>query len=188
MVYYNIDLDQESMNEKFKIDFPFKLINNSLQISKDINIISFLTAKGNCLIYDQNGNNKPSLNPTGQENFIFCKFERESICLGTNNGKIYIYNIYDNKPKYFINYNSILKIRHNYQLNLLNSESEYHNYYTSEEYDLGIKLICLNEKKDEIFLSFADNSILLSSLSLLINESQNNNEENNDFTRNKKYF
>ena len=188
LVYYNIDLDQESMNEKFKIDFPFKLINNSLQISKDINIISFLTAKGNCLIYDQNGNNKPSLNPTGQENFIFCKFERESICLGTNNGKIYIYNIYDNKPKYFINYNSILKIRHNYQLNLLNSENANRNYYTSDEYDLGIKLICLNEKKDEIFLSFADNSILLSSLSLLINESQNNNEENNDFTRNKKYF
>ena len=190
LVYYNIDLDQESMQEKFKIDFPFKLINNSLQISKEINIISFLTIKGNCLIYDQNGNNKPSLNPTGQEYFIFCKFERESICLGTNNGKIYIYNIYDNKPKYFINYNSILKIRHNYQLNILNSESEYHNYYTSEEYDLGIKLINLNEKNDEIFLRFADNSILLSSLSLLINETQNNNNNNedNDFTRNKKYF
>ena len=104
------------MNEKFKIDFPFKLINNSLQISKEINIISFLTIKGNCLIYDQNGNNKPSLNPTGQEYFIFCKFERESICLGTNNGKIYIYNIYDNKPKYFINYNSILKIHRSFLL------------------------------------------------------------------------
>ena len=81
LVYYNIDLDQESMNEKFKIDFPFRLINNSLQISKDINIISFLTIKGNCLIYDQNGNNKPSINPIGQEYFVCCKFEKESICL-----------------------------------------------------------------------------------------------------------
>ena len=189
LVYYNIDLDQESMNEKLKIDFPFRLINNSLQISKDINIISFLTIKGNCLIYDQNGNNKPSINPFGQEYFIYCKFERESICLGTNNGKIYIYNIYDNKPKYFINYNSILKIRHNYQLNLLNAISEYYNYYTSEEYDLGIKLIYLNEKYDEIFIRFKDNSILLSPLSLLINDTQNNNNnQNNDFSRYKNYF
>ena len=189
LVYYNIDLDQESMNEKFKIDFPFRLINNSLEISKDINIISFLTIKGNCLIYDQNGNNKPSINPIGQEYFIYCKFERETICLGTNNGKVYIYNIYDNKPKYFINYNAILKIRHNYQLNMLNKVSEYYNYYTSEEYDLGIKLIYLNEKYDEIFLRFADNSILFSSLSLLINETQNkNNNTSNDFSRNQDYF
>jgi hypothetical protein len=36
---------------------------NSLIINKDINIIAFLTAKGSCLIYDQNGNNKPSINP-----------------------------------------------------------------------------------------------------------------------------
>ena len=189
LVYYNIDLDQESMNEKFKIDFPFGLINNSLEISKDINIISFLTIKGNCLIYDQNGNNKPSINPLGQEYFIYCKFEKESICLGTNNGKIYIYNIYDNKPKYFINYNAILKIRHNYQLNMLNKVSEYYNYYTSEEYDLGIKMIYLNEKYDEIFLRFADNSILLSPLSLLINETQDKNiSDGNDFSRNKNYF
>ena len=186
LVYYNIDLDQESMNEKFKIDFPFRLINNSLQISKDINIISFLTIKGNCLIYDQNGNNKPSINPIGQEYFVYSKFERETICLGTNNGKIYIYNIYDNKPKYFINYNSILKIRHNYQLNMLNKVSEYYNYYTSEEYDLGIKLIYLNEKYDEIFIRFADNSILLSPLSLLINDNRNNND--NDFSRKLDYF
>ena len=58
IVYYNIDLDQENISEKLKKDFPFRLIKNSLQISKDINIISFLTIKGNCLIYDQNGNNK----------------------------------------------------------------------------------------------------------------------------------
>ena len=185
LAYYNIDLDQENMNEKFKIDFPFALLNNSLKISKDINIISFLTLKGSCLIYDQNGNNKPSINPIGQEYFISSKFERESICLGTNNGKIYIYNIYDHKPKYFINYNSILKIRHNYQLNNLNAAREYFNYYSSEEYDLGVKLIYFKEEYDEIFLRFADNSILLSPLSLLINKSQN---ENYDFSRYKNHF
>ena len=185
LVYYTIDIDQENMSEKYKIDFPFVLINNSLEISKYINIISFLTVKGNCLIYDQNGNNKPSINPIGQEYFISCKFERESICLGTNNGKIYIYNIYNNKPKYFINYNSILKIRRNYQLNNLNAVSEYHNYYTSEEYDLGVKLIFFNEKYDEIFLRFADNSILLSPLSLLIHKSP---DDIDTFSRYQDYF
>ena len=185
LVYYTIDIDQENMSEKYKIDFPFVLINNSLEISKYINIISFLTVKGNCLIYDQNGNNKPSINPIGQEYFISCRFERESICLGTNNGKIYIYNIYNNKPKYFINYNSILKIRRNYQLNNLNAVSEYHNYYTSEEYDLGVKLIFFNEKYDEIFLRFADNSILLSPLSLLIHKSP---DDIDTFSRYQDYF
>ena len=185
LVYYNIDLDQENMSEKFKIDFPCKLLNNSLQISKDINIIAFLNLKGSCLIYDQNGNNKPSINPIGQEYFICCKFERESICLGTNNGKVYIYNIYDNKPKYFINYNSILRIRHNYQMNNLSSENEYNKYYTSEEYDLGLKSIYFNEQYDEIFLSFADNSILLSPLSILTNNQQN---DANDFSRYNNYF
>ena len=185
LVYYTIDIDQENMSEKYKIDFPFGLINNSLEISKYINIISFLTVKGNCLIYDQNGNNKPSINPIGQEYFISCRFERESICLGTNNGKIYIYNIYNNKPKYFINYNSILKIRRNYQLNNLNAVSEYHNYYTSEEYDLGVKLIFFNEKYDEIFLRFADNSILLSPLSLLIHKSP---DDIDTFSRYQDYF
>ena len=185
LVYYTIDIDQENMSEKYKIDFPFALINNSLEISKYINIISFLTVKGNCLIYDQNGNNKPSINPIGQEYFISCRFERESICLGTNNGKIYIYNIYNNKPKYFINYNSILKIRRNYQLNNLNAVSEYHNYYTSEEYDLGVKLIFFNEKYDEIFLRFADNSILLSPLSLLIHKSP---DDIDTFSRYQDYF
>ena len=185
LVYYTIDIDQENMSEKYKIDFPFGLINNSLEISRYINIISFLTVKGNCLIYDQNGNNKPSINPIGQEYFISCKFERESICLGTNNGKIYIYNIYNNKPKYFINYNSILKIRRNYQLNNLNAVSEYHNYYTSEEYDLGVKLIFFNEKYDEIFLRFADNSILLSPLSLLIHKSP---DDIDTFSRYQDYF
>ena len=185
LVYYNIDLDQENMNEKFKIDFTNKLLKNSLNINRDINIIAFLNLKGSCLIYDQNGNNKPSINPIGQEYFVCCKFERESICLGTNNGNVYIYNIYDNKPKFFINYNSILKIRHNYQMNNLSSESEYNNYYTSEEYDLSIKLIYFNEQYDEIFLSFADNSVLLSPLSLLIKNQQN---KINDFSRYNNYF
>ena len=69
---------------------------------------------------------------------------------------------------------------------MLNKVSEYYNYYTSEEYDLGIKLIYLNEKYDEIFIRFADNSILLSPLSLLINDNRNNND--NDFSRKLDYF
>ena len=75
LLYYNFDLDKENCNEKMKIDFPFSLVQDSLRINKDINIISFLTSKGNCLIYDQNGNNKPSINPYGQEIFTACEFE-----------------------------------------------------------------------------------------------------------------
>ena len=109
----------ENCNEKIKIDFTFCIMQHSLIINKNINIIAFLTAKGNCL-NDQKGNNKPSINPFGQEYFTCCQFEGDSLCLGTNNGKIYTYNIYDNKPKFFIHYKAILTIKNNFQLNSKN--------------------------------------------------------------------
>ena len=186
LLYYNLDLDKESCDEKMKIDFPFNLINDSLKINKDINIIAFLTTKGNCLIYDQNGNNKPSINPFGQEYFTSLDFASDSICLGTNNGKIYVYNIYDNKPKFFIHYKAILKIKNNFQLNSrndLNNKNIYDEKYENNSL-LAIKYIYLNEKIGQIFLRLEDNSILFSPLNILIDDlNYNKNEDlkNNNF-------
>ena len=191
LLYYNLDLDKENCSEKMKIDFPFSLIQDSLRINKDINIISFLTSKGNCLIYDQNGNNKPSINPYGQEIFTACEFEGDSICLGTNNGKIYVYNIYDNKPKFFIHHKAILRIKDNFQLNSTKNFSKNNNSYNYNENDsdknnsgAGIKYIYLNEKNDLIFLRLEDNSILLSPINILmdnLNMQNDDNPKNNDF-------
>jgi len=192
LLYYNIDLEKESYNEKMKIDFPFSLIPDSLRISKDVNLIAFLTTKGNCLIYDQNGNNKPSINPYGQEYFTSCEFEGDSLCIGTNHGKVYIYNIYDNKPKYFIHYKAILRIRDNFQLNSINDkikkEKENENNFIhdlsqrieDDDYNFGpeVKLICLTEKIDQIFLRLSDNSIILAPLSMLINDLNYQNDSN----------
>ena len=185
LLYYYIDLEKENYYEKMKIDFPFSLIPGSLRLSKDVNLVAFLTSKGNCLIYDQNGNNKPSINPFGQEYFTSCEFEGDSICLGTNHGKIYVYNIYENKPKFFIHYKAILRIKDNFQLNStydsIKRGNEYHknnNFIKdlgqkindSDEYNFGpeIKFICLNERIDQIFIRLGDNSLLLAPLSLLI--------------------
>ena len=190
LLYYNIDLEKESYNEKMKIDFPFSLIPDSLRISKDVNLIVFLTIKGNCLIYDQNGNNKPSINPFGQEYFTSCEFEGDSLCIGTNHGKVYVYNIYDNKPKYFIHYKAILRIRDNFQLNSNNDKMKKENENNfihdlsqrieEDECNFGpeIKLICLSEKIDQIFLRLSDNSIILAPLSMLINDLNYQNDSN----------
>ena len=184
LLYYNLDLDKENCSEKIKIDFPFGIMQNSLIINKDINIIAFLTAKGSCLIYDQNGNNKPSINPFGQEYFTTCQFEGDSLCLGTNNGKIYIYNIYDNKPKFFIHYKAILRIKNNFQLNSKSNLAKNNIYEDDNGNCVGpaIKYIYLNEKKDIIFLRLEDNSILFSPLNILIDDLyyQNNDKSKNN--------
>ena len=172
LLYYNIDLDKEICNEKMKIDFPFSIMQNSLIINNDINIIAFLTAKGNCLIYDQNGNNKPSINPFGQEYFTSCHFDGDSICLGTNIGKIYVYNIYDNKPKFFIHYKVILRIKNIFELKSKNDLSKNNIYNDNDDDSNGtaVNYIFLNEKMNQVFLRLEDNSILFSALNILIDD------------------
>ena len=185
LLYYSLDLDKESCEEKIKIDFPFSLINDSLRINKDINIIAFLTTKGNCLIYDQNGNNKPSINPYGQEYFTSIEFESYSICLGTNNGKIYVYSIYDNKPRFLIHYKTIIRIKNNFQLNSRDNIKNKNIYDDKDDNNIGpgIKYIYINEKIDQVFLRLEDNSIIFSPLSILSEDStyQYNNSINNNF-------
>jgi len=192
LLYYNIDLENESFYEKLRIDFPFGIINNSLCISKDVNLVAFLTTKGSCLIYDQNGNIKPPIKPYGQEFFTSCEFAEDKICIGTNHGKVYIYSIYDNKPIYYIHYKSIIKIRDDFQLNSTydslkrGKASHEKNSFVknigqkvndSYEYNFGpqVKYISLNERIDQIFLRFDDNSIVLAPISTLISDLDHKN-------------
>lgn len=192
LLYYSIDLENESFYEKMKIDFPFGIIFDSLCISKDVNLVAFLTNKGSCLIYDQNGNIKPPIKPYGQEYFTSCEFAEDKICIGTNHGKIYVYSIYDSKPIYYIHYKSIIKIKDDFQLNstydsikrgkathkdnafIKNIGQKFNDSY---EYSFGpeIKYISLNERIDQIFLRFGDNSIILAPISTLISDLDHKN-------------
>ena len=192
LLYYSIDLENESFYEKMKIDFPFGIIFNSLCISKDVNLVAFLTVKGSCLIYDQNGNIKPPIKPYGQEYFTSCEFAEDKICIGTNHGKIYIYSIYDNKPIYYIHYKSIIKIKDDFQLNstydsIKRGKASHKNndfiknigqkVNDSYEYNFGpqVKYISLNERIDQIFIRFDDNSIILAPISTLISDLDHKN-------------
>lgn len=192
LLYYSIDLENESFYEKMRIDFPFGIVYNSLCISKDVNLVAFLTTKGSCLIYDQNGNIKPPIKPYGQEYFTSCEFSEDKICIGTNHGKIYIYSIYDNKPIYYIHYKSIIKIRDDFQLNSTydsikrGKESHKNNSFIkkiglkvndSYEYNFGpkVKYISLNQRIDQIFVRFDDNSIILAPISTLISDLDHKN-------------
>ena len=192
LLYYSIDLENESFYEKMRIDFPFGIIYNSLCISKDVNLVAFLTTKGSCLIYDQNGNIKPPIKPYGQEYFTSCEFAEDKICIGTNHGKIYIYSIYDNKPVYYVHYKSIIKIKDDFQLNstydsIKRGKSSHKNntfiknigqkYNDSYEYNFGpqVKYISLNERIDQIFVRFDDNSIVLAPISTLISDLDHKN-------------
>ena len=86
------------------INFPFRLIKNSMRVSNVVNLICFLTEKGNCLLYDQNANGKPSIIPTEQEVFTASEFSGDTLICGTDNGKIYGFSIYEYRIKCCINF------------------------------------------------------------------------------------
>ena len=110
--YYLIDTQNALYNNKNKkeviklynkIVFPFKLKGNSLSISNKYELLGFITTKGNCLIYSKNGDSIQSINPLDKEEFFtVTHFSGNSLCLGSNFGKIYIYSNEDFKLKYFI--------------------------------------------------------------------------------------
>ena len=108
--YDNNGQDVIKLYQKFS--FPFKLKKNSLEISDKFSFIFFLTSKGNCLIYNKKGEAKNSINPLNkEENFTAIFINENSLCLGTDTTKIYIYNITNNdnfKLKYFIKEQSLL--------------------------------------------------------------------------------
>ena len=170
--YYTIDLKNEKCIMKKNINFSFKLKENTMKISRMNNLLCVLTTKGNCLIYDQNGINKPTINPLGQECFTTCEFCGNSLCIGTSHGNVYVYNIYGFKLKYMINYYNISNIK---KLSLINKNNNI-NKINNFRYiiDNEIIFISINEKIDQIFIIFKDNSFVFMSLQKLLNKAKYN--------------
>ena len=164
--YYAIDLEKEKCILKKNINFSFQLTKNSIRISKLNNLLCVLTNKGNCLIYDQNGVNKPTINPLGQECFITCEFCENSLCLGTSLGNIYVYNIYGFKLKYMIKYNDISFIKTIPLKNKNNNNNQINKtkYISNNE----IIYISINENLDQLFVIFKENSFAFMSIKQLI--------------------
>ena len=171
--YYTIDLKNEKCLLKKNINFSFKLKENSLRISKLYNILSVLTSKGNCLIYDKNGNTKTTISPLGQECFSSSEYSDNSLCLGTTHGNIYVYNIYGFQLKYMLNFNDISTIKN---LSLINKNSIKYNNNINNKYisNNEIIFISLNEKLDQIFVIFNENSFALISIKQLLNKAKYN--------------
>ena len=154
-----------------KIVFPFKLIGSSMSISNRYNLISFITSKGNCLVYNKNGESRPSINPLDKyENFTISHFSGDSLCLGTDTSKIYIYNVNNFKLKYFIKDKILNSLKLKFQLNSnVNINNKPRNIAGENKV---IEYINLNEKLDKIFIKMNDNSILLSPLTSLMDDSR----------------
>ena len=166
--YYSIDLENEKCLMKKNINFSFKLKENSMKISKLNNLLCVLTDKGNCLIYDRNGTDKTTINPLGQECFTTCEFSGDSLCIGTSHGNVYVYNIYEFNLKYMINYNDFYSIKNLSLINKnnINGKINLYNYNTDNE----IIFISLNERLDQIFILFKENSFAFMSVEQLINK------------------
>ena len=164
--YYSIDLRNEKCIMKKNINFSFKLKENSMRISQMNNLLFVLTTKGNCLIYDQNGVNKPTINPIGQECFTAGEFCGNSLCLGTSHGNIYVYNIYGFKLNYMINYYDIVKIKKLSLINKNNIINKVNNFKYS--IDNEIEFISMNENLDQIFIIFKENSFFFMPIQKLL--------------------
>ena len=173
--FCEIDYDNDKFfSIKKNIKYNFNILPNSYSISNEYNLLSFITSKGNCLLYDINFNNKTTINPYNQDDFIISNFFNDSLYLGTNNGKIFVYQLSDYKLKYYINYNKIYLFKKEFQINKDNN-NEYDKDY---DYDgPSIDYLFCDEKNDKIFIKMGDNSILLSPISFIID---NNNGYIND--------
>ena len=174
--YYLIDTQNLFSNNKNKVIklnkkviFPFKLIPNSISISNKYELISFISSKGNCLIYNKKGDSIQSINPLDKEEFFTCNhLSGNSLCLGTNFCKIYIYNIGDFKLKYFIKEKVLNNVKLKFQLN---NEINKQKNFKDNGYK-NIDFINLNEKLDKIFIKMSDNSILFAPLTTLMSDSR----------------
>jgi len=171
--YDNTNQEVIKLHQKFS--FPFKLKKNSLEISDKFSLVFFLTSKGNCLIYNKKGEAKNSINPLNkEENFTSIFLNENSLCLGTDKTKIYIYNITNNyndnfKLKYFIKEQTLLNIKLNFQLN--NNEDK-NNINNNQLNNIIIEKINLNQKLDKIFIKLSNNSFIYVPLTSLMSDSR----------------
>ena len=172
--FCEIDLDNDkNCTIKKNINYNFNILPYSISISKEYNFLSFITSKGNCLIYDINYINRETIKPYNQDDFIISKFFKDSLYLGTNNGKIYVYQLSDYKLKYYINYNKLYLFKKEFQINNVKNNNENNNNNSDNDYDgPSIDYLDIDETNDKIFIKMGDNSILLSPISFIID---NNN-------------
>ena len=158
------------------LDFNFNILPNSLSISNDFNLISFISSKGHCLVFDINCVNKSTINPYNQDSFTITYFYQDSLYIGTNTGKVFIYEISNYQLKYYFSYNKIYFIKKKFQIN----NRKFNDNNNREESDFvgpSIDYLVCDEKNDKIFIKMGDNSILLSPISFIID---NNNGYIND--------
>ena len=177
--FCELDSDNDKLfSVKKNIKYNFYILKNSYSISSDYNLLSFITSKGNCLLYDINYNNKTTINPYNQDDFIISNFFNDSLFLGTNNGKIFVYQLSDYQLKYYINYNKIYLFKKEFQINNNKNKENKKEYDKDYDYDgPSIDYFYCDEINDKIFIKMGDNSILLSPISFIID---NNNGYIND--------
>ena len=183
--FCEFDFDNNNNNDKKcikknYINYNFNILPNSYSISNDYNLLAFMTSKGNCLLYDINYNNKTTINPYNQDSFTISFFSQDSLYLGTNNGKIFVYQLSDYKLKYYINYNRIYKFKKEFQINknIINGKDNANENENEDDFDgPNIDYLYCDENNDKIFIKMGDNSILLSPISYIID---NNNGYIND--------
>ena len=133
IIFCEIDFDDKECLIKKNIDYNFNILPNSSSISNEYSLLSLITSKGNCLLYDINFNNKTTINPFNQDDFTISFFSQDSLYLGTNNGKILVYQLSDYKLKYYINYNKIYLFKKEFQLNNNNKNKETKNKNNNDE-------------------------------------------------------
>ena len=167
--FYNINQLDKQITLKYNINFPFTLIKNSIRVSTIVNIISFISDKGNCILYDQNGNSKPSIIPFDNDYFTSCEFSGDSLCCGSNNGRIYCYNIYEYKMKYYIDNNTFIENKEKFLLNIKDRTNLNNKNFVLSH---SIEQIFIDENFDTILIKSSDNSLLLSPITSLIKDTR----------------
>ena len=187
IIYYKINLESQTCSLYKRIQFRFSIKAKSLKIDRKNGFISVLTSKGECLIYDKEGNNINNIQcplNNNSEYFCFNLFSEfnNSLCLATNKGNIILYDIefqnyeaeYDFRIKKFIknsNINQIIKEK--YQINKNDINNNNNDDYLQENTNNNLEIIYYNEKDNLIMIY--NNSLLSLSLSDIINKRFNKN-------------
>jgi len=168
--FCEFDFNDKTLSSIKTFDYNFNILPNSISVSKEYNLISFISSKGSCLVYDMNLNHKSTINPYNQDDFTVSYFYQDSLYLGTNTGKVFVYQLSDYNLKYYISYNKIYFLKKKFQLN---KKSNNNDIDEENDYDgPSIDYLDCDEKNNKIFIKMGDNSILLSPISFIID---NNN-------------
>ena len=184
LIYYKINLENQVCSLYKTIQLHLSIKSKSLKIDRKNGFISILTSKGECLIYDKEGNNIYNIKcplSNNHEYFCFNLFSEfnNSLCLVTNKGNILLYDIeYQNYEeeysftikKFIKNFNINLIIKEKYQFNKndINNNNE---DWVQDSKNNNIEIIYYNENSNLIMIY--NNSLLSLSLSDIINKTFN---------------